>query len=183
MSELLNLKVKYSGFCKNETGDYDITFTASKDYIFAIRAGVIAIKNAINLGKKDMALSVTKWHEKRSLDANAYAWVLITKIAEAITSTKDDVYLTMLKRYGQGGIVKIKKEQVELFKQAYKYNEEHEKLFDDKCVYMRFWVGSSNYNSEEMSKFIDGIVSECQQMDIETMTPAQLEAIKSAWKK
>lgn len=38
--------------------------------------------------------------QKRSLDANAYAWVLMGKIAEKVGTCKDDVYLQMLERYG-----------------------------------------------------------------------------------
>src|SRR5574344_63666 len=61
----------------------------------------------------DISAELSKWTKKRSLDANAYAWVLMTKIADALTAskatvTKDDVYLDMLKCYGQGGVVKIK---------------------------------------------------------------------------
>jgi len=123
--------------------------------------------------------------EKRSLDANAYAWVIITKIADSMRPplSKDDVYLTMLKRYGQTGVVKIQNEDAERFKRQFKYVEEHEKFLPEaKAQYFRFWVGSSNYNTAEMSIFIDGVVNEAEEMGIETMTPTELERIKSEWK-
>lgn len=134
-------------------------------------------------------LSVKLYRKKRSIDANNYCWALLSKMADALTAeaqgdeaySKDDVYLDMLKRYGQGGIVKIQTKDVEKFTRAHKYCEEHETLFDDSGVYYRFWVGSSNYSTHEMSLFINGIVAECKAMQIETKTPAQLAGLLEAW--
>lgn len=126
---------------------------------------------------------IIKTKQKRSLDANAYAWVLITKIGDALGRSKDDVYLDMLKRYGQTGIAKIPNESAELFKRQWKYVEEHEKLpSEERAQYFRFWVGSSHYSVSEMSAFIDGIVSEAKDLDIETLTPSELERMKADWK-
>ena len=44
---------------------------------------------------------VKEYHEKRSLSANAYAWALINKIADALRKSKEDVYFQMLKDYGR----------------------------------------------------------------------------------
>lgn len=46
--------------------------------------------------------------EKRSLDANAYAWVLITAIADELRASKDEIYFEMLKKYGQGELISVK---------------------------------------------------------------------------
>lgn len=45
------------------------------------------------------------------------------------------------------------------------------------------YYGSSYYNTAEMSKFIDSIVQECKQLDIETMTPKELESLLQSWDK
>ena len=37
---------------------------------------------------------------RRSLDSNAYLWVLLQKLAEAMHTSKDELYLLMLDRYG-----------------------------------------------------------------------------------
>jgi hypothetical protein len=87
----------------------------------------------------------------------------------------------MLRRYGQGGVVKIKDKDAPLFKKQIKYWQEHEKLTDENASYYRFWVGSSNYNTKEMSIFIDGLVSECKEQGIETMTPAEIESMMKEW--
>lgn len=141
------------------------------------------------LADKKYCIEVKEHKEKRSLDANAYAWVLITKLAEALTAegqgsvayTKDDVYFMMLKSYGQGGIVKVPTKDIGHFKRAWKYHEEHESLFDERASYYRFWVGSSNYNTQEMSLFINGIVAECREKQIETRTPQELALLMEEW--
>lgn len=135
----------------------------------------------LHLAKK-LLFKVSRYREKRSKDANSYCWALIGKIADALRISKDECYLTMLKRYGQGGVVKIPKKFVKHFKRSYKYHEEHEKIQDEKnAQYFRFWVGSSEYDSEEMSILIDGIVSEAKELGIPTETPERISEMISLW--
>lgn len=135
---------------------------------------------------KDYVADIREWRNPRSLDANAYAWKLLSLLAEALTAegvpySQDDMYLLMLKRYGQSGIVKIRNEQAESILREFKYWEEHEKLYDEAAKYYRVWVGSSNYNTLEMSRFIDGIVAECREQGIETATPQELSLLLEGW--
>ena len=53
-----------------------------------------------------------------------------------------------------------------------------DKLFN----HYRLIKGSSQYDTKEMSLFIDGIVSECKEQGIETMTPSELDQLKQSWK-
>jgi hypothetical protein len=46
---------------------------------------------------------------------------------------------------------------------------------------LQVYFGSSTFDTKEMSVFIDGIVSECQMLGIQTETPAELERMKSLW--
>ena len=50
-------------------------------------------------------------------------------------------------------------------------------------VQIQAYYGSSTYNTAEMARFIDGIVSEARWLGIETMTPAEIERMKTAWGK
>lgn len=55
---------------------------------------------------KMLNLDETKEYEikehkkKRSLNANAYYWVLVNKIADALNQSKEYIHLCMLKQYG-----------------------------------------------------------------------------------
>lgn len=141
---------------------------AAKRFVYGFKAG---------------EYEITKETKKRSLNANSYAWCLIGKIANALRASKEDIYLDMLKSYGQGGTISIEERFVDNFKRTYKYHESLGKseLRGKTFEHFRFWVGSSEYNTEEMSILIDGIVREAKQLDIETLTPAEIARLKDEW--
>lgn len=130
---------------------------------------------------KDKIFEVKEHKEKRSLNANNYFWLLVGKIADAMRASKDDVYMLMLKRYGQSSMVSVVAD-VDV-RGYFKYYELigqtplQGKLFN----HYRIYKGSSEYDSLEMSILIDGIVEEAKAMGIETLTPEEIERIKRAW--
>jgi hypothetical protein len=131
------------------------------------------------LKDKPLEITIKPFRKKRSLDQNSYAWLLIGKIADKLRAGKDEVYLTMLKRYGQGGVIKVQPQNEEAILSAIKYYERHEKLYSETEKYYRIWAGSSGYNTEEMTIFVDGIISEAKGLGIETMTPDELAEMRS----
>lgn len=142
-----------------------------------------------NLKDKVLSVEIKEYRERRSLDANAYAWKLMSKLAEELTAeaqgdiaySKDDVYLLMLQKYGQGGIVKIRNKDKNNILRELKYWEEHEKLNEENAGYYRIWVGSSNYDSKEMSLFLNGIIADCKELGIQTETPEEIARYEEAW--
>ena len=135
------------------------------------------------LMQDEISVEIKKWREHRSLSANAYAWVLITKIAQCIDPpmNKEDVYVEMLKRYGQGGIISVRKDKQDEVLRAFDYysikgeGEVKGKPF----VHVMVYVGSSKYDTKEMSTFISGIVEEAKDLGIETMTPEELARLET----
>lgn len=126
---------------------------------------------------------ITREKKKRSLNANAYAWQLITKIGDVLRLSKEDVYFDMLKSYGQGGAISVEERFADNFKRTWKYHESLGKsqLKGRTFEHFRFWVGSSEYDTNEMAILIDGIVQEAKQLKIETLTPMELERLKDEW--
>ena len=57
--------------------------------------------------EEKLSFKIDKYKEKRSLNANNYAWKLLTEIANIIRESKETVYLDMLKRYGQSEIISV----------------------------------------------------------------------------
>jgi len=131
------------------------------------------------LKDKPLEITIKPYRKKRSLDQNSYAWVLIGKMADKLRTSKDDVYLTMLKRYGQGGVIKVSPKNEQAILSAIKYYEPHEKLYTETDKYYRVWAGSSGYNTEEMTVFVDGIISEGKGLNIEVMTPDERAEMRS----
>jgi hypothetical protein len=125
-------------------------------------------------------LEISKRKRKRSLDANSYAWLLINELANVMRISKDETYLIMLKRYGQSQLIKLLSEGLPILLRAIKYYEIVKEV--DDCTYVKVFTGSSEYDSREMAVLIDGIVSECEELGINTMTPAEIERLKGGWK-
>lgn len=128
-----------------------------------------------------LAVKVDKYREKRSLNANNYAWKLITEIGNETRQSKEEVYLKMLRRYGQSEMVSVVAHvPVEHY---FKYYEEagesplNGKLFK----HYRVYKGSSEFDTKEMSIFIDGIVFEAKDLGIPTDTPDQIAKMKALW--
>lgn len=122
-----------------------------------------------------------EYHEKRSLNANNYAWKLITEIANILRISKEEVYLEMLKIYGQSQIVSVLAE-IDVSKYFKYYSEAGESILKGKKFkHYKVYMGSSEMDTRQMSILIDGIVQEAKALDIETMTPAELSRMKEEW--
>lgn len=102
---------------------------------------------------------ITKHRDKRSAEQNALAWAYITEIANELRRDKFDIYFEMLKRYGQSFIIATELDE-DLLGTYFKY---YESLPGGQYMIYR---GSSEYDSYEMTVFIDGIMSEAEEMGI-----------------
>lgn len=131
---------------------------------------------------KDKEFEIKEYKPKRSRNANNYAWLLLTKIADVLRLDKEEVYLDMLKHYGQSEMVSVLSE-IDV-KGYFKYYEKvGETVLNGKeFSHYKIFKGSSEYNSKEMAIFIDGVVQEAKQLDIDTITPAELDKLKQMWK-
>ena len=124
---------------------------------------------------------IKEYKQKRSLDSNAYAWKLITEIGNKLRKSKEEVYLQMLKDYGQSEMVSILSsiDPTGFFKY---YSIAGKSILNGKeFTHYKIYKGTSEYDRKEMSIFIDGVVQEAQQLDIETKTPNEIERLKRMW--
>lgn len=144
----------------------------------------------LSVGKDEiLEWTIKKQGEKRSLDANSYAWALMDKIARVLKSTKEEVYLVMIQRYGTFVYLPVREVDIPMIEKVFRVvrdrgviemiTESGKHVF---CHQMQCYKGSSLYDTKEMSRLIDGIISEAQALHIETDTPAEIERIKASWK-
>lgn len=132
-------------------------------------------------------ISVKRHRKIRSLNANAYLWVLCDKIAQAIRSTKQDVYLLAIREVGVYHDVCIQDKDVQAFIDKWESNgvgwcvEQFDSTVDD-CKRLRAYYGSSTYNTKEMARLIDYVVTDAKELDIETETPDEIARMKQEWK-
>lgn len=130
---------------------------------------------------REKIFEIKEHKEKRSLNANAYAWLLMGKIADIMRMSKEEVYLKMLKDYGQSEVVSLLSDiSVNgYFKYYEKFGESS--LKGKKFTHYKIYKGTSEYNTKEMSIFIDGVVQEAEQLGIETKSEVELERLKRLW--
>jgi hypothetical protein len=131
--------------------------------------------------KDKLSIEVKEYRQHRSLNANAYAWLLIGKIADAMRSDKDGIYLYCLKRYGQSELISVLS-HVPIGNYIKYYEEAGESKLNGKMfTHYRVYKGSSEFDTREMSIFIDGVVSEAKELGIQTETPNQIAEMKARW--
>ena len=141
------------------------------------------------LGDQEITFSIKRRVIPRSLNANNYAWSLIEKLAVAVKSDKDSVYEEMLRRYGTGEtytdeagneckVLFSLREGVPPALVARHYAETGVGYVEGKkFIHYRAIKGTSEYSTKEMSVFLDGIISECQEVGIETDTHEQIARV------
>lgn len=114
----------------------------------------------------------------RSISQNAYMWELINQIANKLNRSKEDVYLEMLKDYGVSVIVSIQS-SIDISK-YFKYYEEIGKgvLKGKEFTHYKYFKGSSEYNTEEMAHLLDGVIQECENMGIPTLSDEDIRKMR-----
>ena len=130
---------------------------------------------------------IREHREKRSLEANAYAWVLIGKLAEATRIPVIEVYRNAIRDIGGNyDVVCVAQKAADTLERHWRTKGDGwvVERFDSKipgCVNMRLYYGSSVYDTRQMSRLIDNIVEDCRALGIETLTPEKLAAMKEGW--
>lgn len=137
---------------------------------------------------KTKQYEVKEVKRRRSLDSNAYAWVLLGKLQDKLHMPKEDIYKSLIKEIGSYEVIPVKNEAVERFRQAWSKNglgwiTETTKSKLEGFTNVIAYYGSSSYNTSEMSRLIELIVQECKQQDIEIMTKNELKSLLESWDK
>ena len=136
---------------------------------------------------KQYSLTIKEHKKKRSLDANAYAWVLLDKLAAVIHESKEAIYKSYIKEIGGNSeLVCIKTEAAESLRAGWNRNGLgwQSDTMPSKlpgCTNVILYYGSSVYDTEQMSRLIDLIVQDCKIFGIDTKDPEELEKLLTEW--
>lgn len=147
---------------------------------------IVDLKKIIEEGKF-LKAEIKQFRNKRSLDANAYCFVLCQKIAEVIGNTKEYVYKQAIKSVGQFEIVPIRDDAVEKWMQAWESRGigwQSEIMRDSKLEGYTTTInyyGSSVYDSKEMYILLQEIVTQAEELGIDTMTEREKQALIDEW--
>ena len=128
-------------------------------------------------------VKINKHREKRSLNANAYLWKLVTEIGNILNKSKEEVYLQMLIDYGQSEMISIISEiNVKGYFKYYKLAGTSI-LNGKEFNHYKIYKGSSEYNTKEMSILLEGAVQEAKNLGIKTKEDYEIEKSIEEWDK
>ena len=105
------------------------------------------------LNDKDIDITLMAHRDKRNLDQNALYWSVVGEIALATNQSTSVIHNLMLRRYGfplmYGGQIVYA-------------------MIPDGTVRRTYMIirGSHDYNTKEMSRLIDGAISEAKEMGV-----------------
>jgi hypothetical protein len=172
---------------QGKLSDISIDFATKKPKItFLINNNITSLEEIENVELLD--IEAKKHREKRSLDANAYCWVLLGKLAEKMDMKSEEIYKMEIKDIGVYEVLPIRNEAIQKFIEAWQKNgigwvcEEIGKSKLQGYTNIKAYYGSSTYDNKQMSRLVDSIVEDCKLQGIETDTPEQIEMYKEMWK-
>ena len=131
-------------------------------------------------------VQVEKWSDKRSLQANAYFHVLVNKIAEVTKSSMDDVKKLLVSQYGtlargsDGKYMAVKVPKNTDIEKIYPYFR-HIGTDENGLDMYLFFKHTADLNKDEMNRLIQGTVDEAKALNIETLTPQEIERMVGKW--
>ena len=145
-----------------------------------------------------LSLVAKKWRQKRSLDANSYYWRLLTKLAKKVNTSNSEMHNQLLADYGYpemvGGMlvrtpIPDTEEAEKMVAQSSTYHLKPTTQIvvgKDKVAYRTYIMmrGSSSYNTEEMSRLIEGLIYECKSAkmtDSDIATPEEKRILKERY--
>ena len=159
-----------------------------------VNEGREALKAAQKLKDSPIiSIKLSQHKKKRSLDANAYYWVLIGNLAKALRISTSYCHNVMLRRYG----VLAQMDDTPVYvlipdtDEAQKAADESETFHikptsnvrtgKDGKPYRTYMVlkGSHEYDTAEMAALIHGIRDECMQVGIPVETPDEIASLLS----
>jgi len=177
--------------------DARMTFTGECELIVTLpNSEKQAVENVLQEfpTKEQWEVEIKPKRKKRTLDASAKAWVLLGEIAKELSKNNpisaEEIYRNMIPDVSKGEVIPIRNEAVE----TWIYNWEHKpntkigwiskSLGESKIKgYTNTinWFGSSCFDSVEMSKLLELIIQECQQLKIDTLSPLDKERLLKLW--
>lgn len=148
--------------------------------------------------KEKLRIRIVQYRKKRSLDANAYYWTLLTKFADVIGLSNPEAHNMMLRGYGQSEIFDGRAVYVtipdteEAEKKVNNATDYHlaptsqVRKGNDDVLYRTYRLlrGSRTYDTKEMSRLIDGLITCCKEAGIpetEIASPNEKEILKERY--
>lgn len=115
---------------------------------------------------------ITPAVKKRSLNANSYAWMLMTRIADKIGIAPEDVYWKEMHEIaGRQEIIRVRNDVADAFRRTFLNGYLGRDVVyiggDDEWSDLKISYGSSDFDTYQMCQLVDKIIQDCEQLGIE----------------
>lgn len=170
--------------------DISIDYKTKRPKITILLEQRESISSLEEIKEDKLSIEIKKYRKQRSLDANAYCWVLCDKIAKKLTVNdavilKEDIYKDAISHIGSFEPMIVEEKAFENFKRIWEKQGlgflVKEVSRKDKCIKVFGYYGSSTYNSKEMSLLIELLVEEAKSLGIETKPQAEIDSLLKQW--
>lgn len=137
--------------------------------------------------QKKYTVTIKEFRKKRSLDANAYAWVLMNKLADKLNMGVRDLYRHYIPDIPENSqVVCVPSEAVDKLRTGWEHNGigwccDTLKSKLPGCTNVVLYYGSSTFDQKQMGVLLDLIIEDCKQVGVEYLTPEELERLKGEW--
>ena len=130
---------------------------------------------------KPLELSLKQARKSRSVNANAYMWLLCQALAEVLQTDKQAVYRDFVKDFGTFYTTKCQVEDVPGITKAWSKNgmgwiSEYTNNYDGTATVL-LYPGSSTYDTKQMSRMIDAMCRECDDLGLTVQLPAEIKEL------
>jgi hypothetical protein len=141
------------------------------------------IQEFVKTMDKPHDVTIKPHREKRSLDANAALWKMLSLMADKLHTTKDELYLEMLDRYGVFTNIVVKPNVVDRVKQEWKtVRELGEVTINGKTgIQLQCFFGSSTYDSKEFSTLLEGVIQEGKEIGVDFISREERARMIAEW--
>lgn len=170
------VQAKFDSLKLCEDNSYDISFKLSSDSRYNVKRIVEEIKAVTGTERGEVTLTIDKLINKRSLAQNRLLWALLEKMAEHFNAgrtggvTAGDCYINMLEKFGSKyEYFMCIPEAVSTFKKEFRAVKEVERReYNGKEMIMcKCFIGSSKYDSKEMTLLIEGVLDTLTELGID----------------
>lgn len=170
---------KLKDLTRSRDGNWVISISTPEDFSETFDA----------LFDKDISIEIKQLRKRRSLDANAYAWVLIDQIAQRTGIKKTEVYRNAIREIGGvSTIVCVQNVAVDRLRENWQRNglgwqtDTMPSKFEG-CTCVVLYYGSSSYDSKQMAQLIDSLIQDAESLGIATLTDAQIGGLVDKWQR
>ena len=152
-----------------------------------VEDAALARKFAAQNADKPLRVKITRWKEKRSLSANAYAWTLLGRLSEKLGLPPEEIYWSIIPDVGGNyTTATFRVEDVKDIREMWCKGHIGRRVdvigvSSPGLVDVLLYKGSSDYDTAQMARLIDLIIQECREQGIEYLPPDKLAAMLEEW--